>query len=188
MSAFTKAEKILETRGISPTDRARMRALVAHTAFIRGRDRLAIEYAQSLTSLDPMAASLHIGRQGWPTGAKRFCWGGALVCSPEIVYEYFTLVAIGCGLLVCPVALRLRRPHEVESHLMRAAVYPRTFYGLMARQALGLSLEFDWQTHELTEEEAVAVMRFPAGKRALALALVGEVMRAEEELDTFIRQ
>ena len=183
VNAFTKAEKILGTRGILSVDRARMRAFIAHTAFIRGRDRLAIEHAQHLTSPGPMAASLAYwaaGLASWRqkdfAGAER--WFSALQSYSDISPWLQSAVAYWSA----RVALRLRRPHEVEPHLVRAAVYPRTFYGLMARQALGLPPGFDWQIHELTEEEAAAVMRFPSGKRALALALVGEVVRAEEEL------
>ena len=141
MSAFTKAEKILEARGISPTDRARMRALTAHTAFIRGQDHLAIQYARHLTSPDPMAASLAYwaaGLASWHkkdfSGAEH--WFAALRSYTNISPWLQSAVAYWSA----RVALRLRRPHEVEPHLMRAAVYPEHFMVLMARQALGLSL------------------------------------------------
>ena len=183
VNAFKKVEKILDTPGVVPKDRARMRAFVAHTAFIRGRDHLAVEYAQVLGSPDAKAASLAYwaaGLASWRqkdfAGAKR--WFTALQSYADISPWLQSAVAYWSA----RVALRLRQPHEVAPHLARAAAYPRTFYGLLARKALGLSPGFDWQIHELTEEEAMAVMRFSSGKRALALALVGEVTRAEEEL------
>jgi len=42
-----------------------------------------------------------------------------------------------------------RRPERVGELLGRAAAYPRTFYGMLARHMLGLKTEFTWQIPEL---------------------------------------
>lgn len=75
-----------------------------------------------------------------------------------------------------------RNPAEVNRLLGKAAVYPRTFYGLLARRILGMPTAFRWTTPPLEEAAIEAVAATPAGRRALALIEVGEEERAEQDL------
>jgi soluble lytic murein transglycosylase-like protein len=75
-----------------------------------------------------------------------------------------------------------RKPGEVNRLLGRAAAYPRTFYGLLARRILGMSTAFRWTLPPLEEAAIEAVAATPAGQRALALIEVGEEPRAEQDL------
>ena len=45
----------------------------------------------------------------------------------------------------------LARPQEMSRWLTLAAKSPRTFYGLLARRALGIQTRFDFKPHRLTE-------------------------------------
>ncbi len=78
--------------------------------------------------------------------------------------------------------LRLRNPAEVSGWLVRAAAYPRTFYGLLARRALGMDIAFPGEDRALSEADIERLGADPASHRALALLQVGQRGRAESEL------
>ncbi len=78
--------------------------------------------------------------------------------------------------------LRLRRPAEMSGWLALAAEYPRTFYGLLARRALGIRLRFDFHAHALNPTLLARLAAEPGSARALALLQVGQRQRAEREL------
>jgi soluble lytic murein transglycosylase len=67
--------------------------------------------------------------------------------------------------------------------LREAASYPRTFYGLVAQQALGEdSASFSWDTLPLSNSLLGVLQKLPSGERALALLDVGQMSLAEKEL------
>lgn len=78
--------------------------------------------------------------------------------------------------------LAARRPQVVNHWLQQAASYPRTFYGLLARRALGQNIEFSWESHPFTEADAEELRDVPAAQRALALIQLGDRDLAEDEL------
>ena len=78
--------------------------------------------------------------------------------------------------------LLARRPERVNVWLGRAAGYAHTFYGLLARRALGLAIELDWRGPRLAQDMLAGIAARPAGGRALALLQVGRRTRAELEL------
>jgi soluble lytic murein transglycosylase-like protein len=80
------------------------------------------------------------------------------------------------------VHLRAKRPQLVNYWLGNAADYPRTFYGLIARRALGLDSYFDFESEPFTTRDAQTLQDYPAGRRALALLQVGQTARAEMEV------
>ncbi len=75
-----------------------------------------------------------------------------------------------------------RRPEAVNGWLEVAARWPRTFYGLLARRALGVSPEFSFQPLPLTEGDLRILSAEPGGRRALALLQLGRHDDAEAEL------
>ncbi len=77
------------------------------------------------------------------------------------------------------------RPERVNDVLRLAARYPRTFYGLLAVNALGLEPPLDWELPALNTIDRQILMRVPAARRALALIQIGQVPRAEVELRRF---
>jgi len=79
-------------------------------------------------------------------------------------------------------ALKSGQPTRVVPLLQIAAETQRGFYGLMARSVLGQSLGFHWTPPPLPGSALQALEDNGAGRRALALAQVGEVRRAEREL------
>ncbi len=78
--------------------------------------------------------------------------------------------------------LRAGRFDRVNQWLALAAEQPRSFYGLLARRALGLAQPFVWEPPRLMQDDVAALRRSPAGARALMLAQVDQPVRAEAEL------
>jgi soluble lytic murein transglycosylase-like protein len=83
-------------------------------------------------------------------------------------------------------ALRARRPAQYGPWLAEAAQSPRSFYGLLARRALGLSPGFAWERDRLATSlgvaEAALLAETGTGLRALALLQVGQRERAADEM------
>lgn len=75
-----------------------------------------------------------------------------------------------------------RRPQNVTRWLNAAAEHPQTFYGILARRALGLRNGYAWAEPRLTREDAGRIEAMTRGVRALALLEVGQRYRAEREL------
>jgi soluble lytic murein transglycosylase len=82
--------------------------------------------------------------------------------------------------------LRNREPAKVSHWLGFAAQYNRTFYGQLARRALGLDPDFDWTAKPLTPAGLNAVANSGIGQRALALLQIGEANLAEDEMLTLL--
>ncbi len=80
------------------------------------------------------------------------------------------------------VSLKLRKPAEMSRWLNIASHYPRTFYGLLARGALGLDLEFTSHLTDIDTAELARLETIPEGARALALAQVDRWEDAQKEL------
>ena len=78
--------------------------------------------------------------------------------------------------------LRLRQPAEMSRWLALAADYPRTFYGLLARRALGIEASFDFTPPRFSRAMVESLMARPAAARALALIQVGRQDMAQREL------
>lgn len=63
-----------------------------------------------------------------------------------------------------------------------AALYPHTFYGLLATRALGAVPRVSWEVPRLSTEHLEALSTLPAGRRAIGLLQVGRREPAEREL------
>lgn len=75
-----------------------------------------------------------------------------------------------------------RRPERISAYLAIAATHPETFYGLIARRALGRETKFQWQPPPLDPSKLQALLHVPGARRAIALVEAGQPLRAEREL------
>jgi len=73
-------------------------------------------------------------------------------------------------------------PAAVKEYLELAAEQPRTFYGVLASRQLGKDLPLDWTEPKASSQEVAAVLSLPSVKRAVALAEVGMIDTADQEL------
>jgi len=79
-------------------------------------------------------------------------------------------------------ALRLRDHRAYVPWLLEAAQSTRSFYGLLARRALGLPSGFAWERELIGESDVAVLAETAQGLRALALLQIGQIERAEGEL------
>ncbi|MBY0430199.1 MAG: lytic transglycosylase domain-containing protein, partial [Rhodospirillales bacterium] len=160
-----------------------LRTALAAAHYQDGRDeqafRLASEAAESSGESVP-AAHWHAGLSAWRLGkfdaARRH-------------FEVLGNATGNSGWMVAAGAywaaranLKAKRPEVINHWLEVASAYPRTFYGMLARRALGQSVSFAWETPPFTDLDSDVVSHVAAGKRALALLQVNDRGRAEEEL------
>ncbi len=121
-------------------------------------------------------AGLSAWRLGrWDRASQHF---GEVAKSPQAS----PWLAAGGAYWASRAELRRRDPKSMSRWLKLAADYPRTFYGLIAREALGMRTTFDFSGLDLTRGEVQNLVASPSGGRALALLQVGESERARDEL------
>ncbi|MGE5505821.1 MAG: lytic transglycosylase domain-containing protein [Actinomycetota bacterium] len=180
------AERLLsgaEAQGLERQELEQLRTMVAVDHFAGGRDAEAVAAAEQ--AIDGAAedipaahwvAGLALWRMGKPDQARRH-------------FEDVANASDASGWMVAAGAfwaaranLVSKRPEVVNHWLEQAATYPRTFYGLLARQALGYETYFSWETPPFTEADADILQRVPGGRRALALLQLGDRQAAEEQL------
>ena len=74
------------------------------------------------------------------------------------------------------------RPQEASVRLARAAAYPDSFYGLLARRTLGLVATQDWAEPDFITADWNHLSSLPGAKRAAALVEIGQLGLADREL------
>ena len=176
---------IAQTRGLDPLYGALLRAEVAQILFSQGRDAEALSLAEAANhqargriGLAPFIAGLAAWRMDRTDHAQAMF---------EAAYNA-NLTSPGrrsaAAFWAARAALRGRSPASYAPWMQRAATSPRSFYGLLARRALGQGIIAAEPTATWTigEADVEAVASTAAGMRAFALLQVGQPERAEAEL------
>ena len=165
----------------SPAYAARLKTELAQALFQTGHDEAAFRLAAEVArDSDNRAASAFIpGLAAW--GMQRY----------DVSLPFFERAAraettpalrAAAAFWTARAAVRSHKPQLYVSWMLQAAQEPRTFYGLVARRALGLPSGFAWEQDLAGEAEAAAVAEVAGGWRALALLQIGQTARAEAEL------
>ena len=158
-------------------------AQIAQEWYYEGDDLKALELAQPAA----LRSGSYVPTANWIAGLA--AWRQA---SFDQAAQHFEAVALSDrvnGWLAAAGAywaarahLRRRDPAEMSYWLSLASEYPRTFYGQLAREALGLETQFDFRSFRLTEAGVRLLAASPTGGRAMALLQVGQHDLAEQEL------
>jgi soluble lytic murein transglycosylase-like protein len=77
---------------------------------------------------------------------------------------------------------KLNNSTESRAYLLKAAAYPKTFYGLIAKEKLGQTIELNIDSSVLTKNHANTLKEIPQVNRAIALADLGQKSPADMEL------
>jgi soluble lytic murein transglycosylase-like protein len=167
---------------VSGTYAALLRGEVAQAMFQLGRDDDAFRIAS-----EAARQSGGVAMPGFVAGLAAWALN-----RPEVALAYFEHAArseiaspamrSAAAFWTARAAVRARRPQAYVPWMMQAAQEPRTFYGLVARRALGLPMGFAWEREVAGEGEVAAIAETAAGWRTLALMQVGQRERAEAEL------
>lgn len=185
--ANTKALKLLQgeevQRLFDEVEIDQSYAVIAQAWFYDGDDEKALELAAPAAERsgnDVPLAHWIAGLSSWRLGdfdraARHF----ERVALSDRVNDW---LGAGGAYWAARAHLRRRDPAEMSYWLSLAAEFPRTFYGLLAREALGLKTEFDFRSFQLTDAGLRQLAASPAGSRAVALLQIGQQPLAEEEL------
>jgi len=173
---------IAHTRGIGTAYRALLLAEVAQASFTQNDDDTALDLAAAALQSDG-----EVGLAGYVAGLAAWRLGRPEDAQP--FFEAAATAAIGSPSLHAGGSFWAARAHlhadDPAGYLpwmQRAARQPRTFYGLLARRALGIGSGFGPARGTLGEADIEAVAATPEGLSAFALLQVGQTARAEAEL------
>lgn len=78
--------------------------------------------------------------------------------------------------------LQCNRPDLVTARLTSAAAHSQSFYGLLARRALGLDSGLDWSEPDFINADWNYLSTLPGARRAVAMVEVGQLGLADREL------
>lgn len=176
---------IARTRGIDALYGALLRAEVAQILFTQGRDAEALTLAEAAhhqtrgrIGLAPYIAGLAAWRLERTELARTHF--EAAHAAPLTTTGRRAAAAFWAA----RAHLRRSNARSYAPWMQRATEHPRTFYGLLARRALGQATVTPEPTANWTlgEADVDAIAALPGGVRAFALLQVGEPERAEAEL------
>lgn len=183
---FSAAEALLQSgefqRLGDRNDADQLATVMAIRQFARGDDEAVLRWALPVTE----RSGETLPQANWVAGLA--LWR---LDKPEEARRHFEAVAnargsswmiAGGAYWAARANLVAKRPEVVNHWLEIAAGYPRSFYGLLARRALGLSITFGWEAPPLTDVDTDLLQRVPTARRALALLQLGQGDRAEQEL------
>jgi len=168
---------------LTRTDTDRLRGALAFSYFLDGHDEYALKWAKPAANRSGQQAP----QAAWAAGLSS--WRTEAYNDAE---RYFGMVAnskkadqwtrSAGAYWAARSALRAKHPQAVNDWLIQAADNPRTFYGLIARRALGLPIGFGWNADSMSRNDHEILAQYPTGRRALALIQLGQLPRAEAEL------
>jgi soluble lytic murein transglycosylase-like protein len=170
-------------RLFAPADVDELKTVMAITLFTEGRDGDAAYWAEQAADRSgdvlPEAdwvAGLALWRQDQRADAAHHF---EAVANAQGVSNWMTSAG---AFWAARANLAAHRPEVVNHWLQQAALYPRTFYGLLASRALGLDAQFSWDDRPFTDVDADTLLRIPGARRAIALMEIGERGLAEDEM------
>ncbi len=167
---------------LDPTEIALSRAEIAHGYFVFGVDESALELAEESLSESvetiPTAAWT-AGLSAWRLG--RIDQAGRHFETLAAWLEAGPAARAAGAYWASRAHLASRRPREATKWLTQAATVPSTFYGLLARRALGVEMPLDWSLPRLTEGIIEQILGIPGMRRGFALLELGMKHEAGRE-------
>ncbi|MBI1273988.1 MAG: transglycosylase SLT domain-containing protein [Alphaproteobacteria bacterium] len=177
--ALRTLEAALKQRRLAPAFEAHVRAAIAASYYFEGIDDKAVTTLEGRTEIIPLAqwiSGLVAWRQQDYARADRMF--SALSANDDIA----SWDSAAAGFWAARARTVLGDDSGARAMLEKAAEQKRTFYGMLAQQALGHDIALSFDLPRLGSRQLRALAAKPAGWRALALLQVGEKDLAEAEL------
>ena len=170
-------------KAMDPMERADDLGRIAHGYFVFDRDEKALKYATLAAKQGGDAAvdaNWTAGLAAWRLGKlDRAGTHFEALANSQAVGAWSRAAG---AFWASRVHLVQRRPAIATRWLAKAATFSATFYGLLARRALGVQLPYDWTVPRPSQSAVDAILASKGGKRALALIQVGRHDLAAAEL------
>jgi len=151
--------------------------------FSAGRDEWALKWAGEATKRSGkylLGAHFTAGLAAWRLGQTEKAAKHFEAATVEGAGD--TWFHSGAAFWAARANLVARNPEKVVSYLNKAAIHPRTFYGMLARRMLGQPMDYRWQLSDKYGDVVGKVLATSRGRRAAALLQIGEIRNAEREL------
>jgi soluble lytic murein transglycosylase-like protein len=182
----TAALRLIDkTPGLAAPYAALLRAEVAQALFTQNRDAEALDIAAS--AMNRLRPDQRVGLAGYVAGLA--AWRLDLPDLARFHFEAAARAPLGTTALRAAAAFWTARAYQRTGDpagyapwMRIAAEQKRTFHGLLARRALGLSFGFASDRETLGEADVDAIAATPQGWRAFALLQIDQPERAEAEL------
>ncbi|MFK7840023.1 MAG: lytic transglycosylase domain-containing protein [Bdellovibrionales bacterium] len=146
-----------------------------------------IDKAKTLAIKSAQRSGLHVPLASWVAGL--IAWKAQDYTKAASFFETVGRSNYASGWTRSAGAYWAARSHmrrgdikKVSIWLERAAKNPRTFYGLISTRALGEDFDFNWKMPTFTKDNHKILSADPRGKRAIALAKIGDITNAQAEL------
>ena len=182
----SKAENLLShtaiARHLDPIEYDQLRAQIASVFYYAGKPKTALTLAG--TSAD--RSGVNVPLAGWIGGLA--AWRQGKYARAAGLFEQVSISPYSSAWSESAGAYWAYRAHSragdgrARSWLLRAAAWPRTFYGLLALKTLDQPVVFHWDIPQMTPARLALLAKTPAGGRAIALVAAGQPRLAEREL------
>ena len=181
--AYRKLSSASFQKTLDPVEIAVARAEIAHGYFIFGKDKLALRLSKKtfeefghLIPLATWVGGLSAWRLGQITDAAFYFQrlGENIKASPD-------LQAAG-AFWASRAHMIMQQPKNATEYLRLAAKVPDSFYGILARKALGMSNGLNMDIDPKSTNFETNILNYSKGKRAVALIQLSKYKDAEEEL------
>jgi len=170
-------------RRFSPAEFDQMKAQLGRAYFSAGRDQWALKWSEEAAKRSGkyiLNAYFTAGLAAWRLGDFEKAARHFEAATAEDGGD--TWFHSGAAFWAARANLIARKPEKVIAFLNKAAVHPRTFYGMLARRMLGREMDYRWQLPKSGGDVMARVLATKRGQRAAMLLQVGEVRSAEREL------
>ncbi|PZO82996.1 MAG: transglycosylase, partial [Micavibrio aeruginosavorus] len=168
---------------LDDVEKDRVRALIASGYLYAGK----LDDAERLSGAAMRSSGTYAPLAGWVHGLT--LWRKGHEEKSASSFEVAANSPYATGWMVSAASYWASRAHKEAGHnrrannfLEKAASNPKTFYGLLATQALGRKMDLSWEAPRLSAADERAIITSTAGLRAERLLAAGEVARAEAEI------
>ena len=181
--AYRKLSSAAVQKTLDPIEIAVVRAEIAHGYFIFGKDKLALNLSkktyEEFGDLIPLAS--------WVGGLS--AWRQGKIMEAAFYFkrlgeniEASTKLKSAGAFWASRAHLINHQPRKANESLKQAAKSPDSFYGMLARKALGMSTGLNMTMDVKNDDIQKLISNYPKGKRAIALIQLSKYKNAEEEL------
>lgn len=170
------------SRGVDPQARADWAHKIAWSYYRGGDDAGARRMGTAAAEGSGSAAALGSWVAGLAAWRADDCVGAGAAFDAVAAKGPAEDLAAAAAYWASRAHLACERPDLATARLQTAAAYPQSFYGLLARRALGLASGLDWSEPDFIKADWNHLSAHPGAKRAVALVEVGQLGLADREL------
>ncbi len=170
------------SRGVDAEDRAEWAQKIAWSYYRAGDDA----GARRMGAAASTSAGMHGVTGAWIAGLAAWraddCAGAAGYFDAVVAKAPGDDLSAAGAYWASRAHFACERPDLATARLQTASAYNQSFYGLLARRALGLASGLDWSEPDFIKADWNHLESHPGARRAVALVEIGQLGLADREL------